>query len=385
MPLTGELSDLSLAELIEFFCNQRKTGRLDLLYPEAPAHFFLQTGNVVHAEIGALRGIEAVYYTLTLANASFKFSSNTEIPQPTINQPWASVVLEGLRRMDEGISPLNPFPNGIAQPPVEAKEQVVDEAEQVAASSEHVIDYSEQRVDASEQVIEASKDQPDATYSSSPTELEPVVPPHTHATKQIETAPLFLDIQSSGTFAYGPWKLGAIFGSVVLVIAVIAVPWGWYARSKTRLSAEPQTVTSEVPQSTVVANSSSNAQPETTNTPGVTPADPSPAANESVATNSANAEAEKKAREARLREEARLKLRTAESASSSTVSSAPQPVKEQSPPAGPPKRVTVQVTYDENGRVTQASGGDATALRIARQKRFPAGKAGSATVTIPIN
>ena len=49
------------------------------------------------------------------------------------------------------------------------------------------------------------------------------------------------------------------------------------------------------------------------------------------------------------------------------------------------KRVVVTVTYDESGRVTQASGGDATALRIARQKRFPAGKGGSATVTIPIN
>jgi hypothetical protein len=54
-------------------------------------------------------------------------------------------------------------------------------------------------------------------------------------------------------------------------------------------------------------------------------------------------------------------------------------------PAAGSKKATVQVTYDENGRVTQASGGDATALRIARQKRFPAGKAGSATITIPIN
>jgi hypothetical protein len=54
-------------------------------------------------------------------------------------------------------------------------------------------------------------------------------------------------------------------------------------------------------------------------------------------------------------------------------------------PANGPKRVTVTVTYDESGRVTQASGSDATAVRIARQKRFPAGKAGSATVTIPIN
>jgi hypothetical protein len=50
-----------------------------------------------------------------------------------------------------------------------------------------------------------------------------------------------------------------------------------------------------------------------------------------------------------------------------------------------PKRVSVTVTYDESGRVVQASGGDASALRIARQKRFPPGKAGSATVTIPIN
>ena len=50
-----------------------------------------------------------------------------------------------------------------------------------------------------------------------------------------------------------------------------------------------------------------------------------------------------------------------------------------------PKKVAVTVTYDESGRVVQASGGDASAVRIARQKRFPAGKAGSATITIPIN
>ena len=55
--------------------------------------------------------------------------------------------------------------------------------------------------------------------------------------------------------------------------------------------------------------------------------------------------------------------------------------------AGKPgsKKIAVTVTYDESGRVTQASGGDASAIRIARQKRFPAGKAGSATITIPIN
>jgi hypothetical protein len=58
--------------------------------------------------------------------------------------------------------------------------------------------------------------------------------------------------------------------------------------------------------------------------------------------------------------------------------------KNQSVPRAGAREVSVQVTYDENGRVTQASG-DAAALRIARQKRFPAGRAGSATIKIRIN
>src|SRR5436189_5766670 len=110
MSLSGEVSDLSLGELIEFFCNQRKTGRLKLIYPAGPAYFYLQAGAVVHARIGDLRGIEAVFYALTLPNASFTFSPAFESPEQTINQPWTSVVLEGLRRMDEGVEPSNPFP-----------------------------------------------------------------------------------------------------------------------------------------------------------------------------------------------------------------------------------------------------------------------------------
>src|SRR5258707_6125207 len=112
MALTGELSDLSLAELIEFFCNQRKSGRLKLIYSIGPGYFYLQAGSVVHARIGSLRRIEAVYYALTLPNASFTFSPAVEAPGHTINQPWTSVVLEGLRRMDEGVQPGDPFPDG---------------------------------------------------------------------------------------------------------------------------------------------------------------------------------------------------------------------------------------------------------------------------------
>ncbi len=73
MALTGHLSDLSLSELIEFFCNQRKTGQLKVLYPQGHGFFYLQAGSVVDARIGVLRGIDAVYYALTLPNAKFEF------------------------------------------------------------------------------------------------------------------------------------------------------------------------------------------------------------------------------------------------------------------------------------------------------------------------
>src|SRR3989304_5897649 len=117
MALTGHLSDLSLSELIEFFCNQRKTGRLKVLYPNGPGYFYLQTGSVIDARLGTLRGIDAVYYALTLPNAKFEFSGEGEPTERTINQPWTQVVLEGLRRLDEGINPTQAFPPGYVPEP----------------------------------------------------------------------------------------------------------------------------------------------------------------------------------------------------------------------------------------------------------------------------
>jgi len=110
MALTGHLSDLSLSELIEFFCNQRKSGRLKVLYPQGAGYFYLQAGSVVDARIGVLHGIDAVYYALTLPNAEFEFSVDAQPGNRTINQPWTQVVLEGLRRLDENIAAGVAFP-----------------------------------------------------------------------------------------------------------------------------------------------------------------------------------------------------------------------------------------------------------------------------------
>lgn len=371
MALTGELTDLSLAELIEFFCNQRKTGRLKVVYPTGPGYFYLQSGSVVHARVGDLRGIEAVYFALTQRNASFTFSPAFEAPEHSINQPWTSVVLEGLRRMDEGIHPPNPFSEESASPLEEVESLAIEEIEALP-----IEELKPTPAEAKPKVVE-----PVAAHVEKPAE---VPQPRLEKPPQVpkppaKAVPFQSHVEQSSRFASKPWRLGLVFAAVVLIVGVVAVPWGWYSRSKAaRLANEPKPVVTEqaASNSEVAPSESPVAQP------GTEAAAPT--------ANSEAADLARRQREARLREEAKAR----EKATEGTALPGQQPspavatqtaAKPQMSPSAGAKKVTVQVTYDENGRVTQASGGDATALRIARQKRFPAGKAGSATITIPIN
>lgn len=348
MALTGELSDLSLAELIEFFCNQRKTGRLKVIYSIGPGYFYLQAGSVVHARIGALRGIEAVYCALTLPNASFTFSPAFEPPEHSINQPWTSVVLEGLRRMDEGISPSNPFPEQAAAPADEIK----------TVEPEVSVSEPDEPGQGNDESKSAVIDVPVARPAAMPAFLA-------HA-------------ENKTGWRDKPWRLAAVVFAVVLVLAAVGVPWGMYARNKAaKLATESRTVPATNPEAPAPAVETSAAP-----TPDETVV---PTANSAAAEQFAKRQREDRARE-RARAQATLNTGNPQTDATNTSSTANvSSFKPQPSPSAAGKKVTVQVSYDENGRVTQASGGDATALRIARQKRFPAGKAGSATVTIPIN
>ena len=309
MALTGHLSDLSLSELIEFFCNQRKSGRLRVLYPQGSGYFYLQAGSVIHAQIGVLHGIDAVYYALTLANAKFEFSGSADAPERTINQPWTQVVLEGLRRLDEGIAPTEAFPEGYAPDSEDAKPV--------------------NKTSADDQVH------------------------HSHV-------PGFLSFMNTDSPKRKPLFAGAVAVALLGSVAAIGVPAGWYSGSKAAA------VVAEAP-----------AVPAPVSQPEVSPSAESVAV-ESPATTAAPEDAALAARKQRERDRAKAREEKA-ALSAATISPAA------AANSSGPKRVSVTVTYDESGRVVQASGGDASALRIARQKRFPPGKAGSATVTIPIN
>jgi uncharacterized protein DUF4388 len=319
MALTGHLSDLSLSELIEFFCNQRKTGQLKVLYPQGPGVFHIQSGSVVDARIGVLRGIEAVYFALTLPNARFEFGGASESTERTINQPWTQVVLEGLRRLDEGLVPAPAFP---------------------------------------------------ADYKDEGSAPEPSQPETDFTAIEDLRVPTFLSFMSKESMGKRRFLItGAVAVVVLGSVAAIGVPAGWYGRTAVHQpSVQPTEAPSpNLPLPTETAEASKGEVVE----PAPTSAHPNEA---SLAAKRFHEMQKAKARE----EKSTLTNQPVESAA------APPP--RPADPAKPgPKKVTVSVTYDESGRVTQASGGDASAVRIARQKRFPAGKAGSATITIPIN
>ena len=349
MALTGELNDLSLAELIEFFCNQRKTGRLKVIYPMGAGYFYLKAGAVVHARLGDLRGIDAVFFALTQPNASFKFSPAFEPPEHTINQPWTSVVLEGLRRMDEGVLPRSPSV-------VHTEPEHDGEHEQAAAATpERTPEKAPERTP--EKAPERASAATPAKTATTPVKAKSVA---AHSNDDVKAFGVLLSGSNSESFARRRWNPALVVTAVVVLVAAIGVPWGWYTHKRNM-------------QMTNEANAATP-QPVTVATPAeVQTETPTPQTAPSTAEN--DAELAKRQREARAKERAKSQEQAANNAD------AAKPVANTSAN----KKATVTVTYDENGRVTAASGGDATALRIARQKRFPPGKPGSATVTIPIN
>lgn len=338
MALSGQLSDLSLAELIEFFCNQRKTGRLKIAYQRAPGYFYFERGELVDAKIGMLTGVEAVYYALTLENASFKFSAAFEATQRTIHQPWANVALEGLRRLDEGLTPKEAFPEGVPLAHDDEPEDAEDKASRLKS-------------------VEAAQE---------------------------EASPLSLTVEGSSEQGRSRALVyTAVIAALILSVAAIGFPAGWYGKRKSVANAPAAAL--ETKAETAAPGANGNNQPDSS----AAQTEEASADTSGGASNNGAAIRQQQEREARAAAMAeRINAQARQNAAAQTQTPVVNPAdvkKPETPNPAQKKSITVQVTYDENGRVTQASGGDGMAQRIARQKRFPAGKGGSTTVTIPVN
>lgn len=346
MSMNGQLSDLHLSELIEFFCNQRKTGRLKIDYPLAPGVFFISEGELVDAKVGALNGKDAVFFALTLASATFDFNPGMSSSRRTINESWASVVLEGLRRIDEGAMPDFDVFNG-EDDLDEATREYLECVEESKASK--TAKNAAPRKDAAHDVLE-------------------------------NISPLSMTVDATNnTGGRSKAMIAGVAAALVLVCAVAAIPV-----SRKLMRKDVPAVQAQAP-SAPAAQVDAPAAGDAANAPFQVNASDAVAAEDAAAA----ARREQQQREARERARKARDEAAKNAEQDQTLIAAPKPAT----PAGV-KTVRVQITYDEAGRVTQAAavgtspGAEAyasTAVRVARSRHFAPGKAGSTVVTIPIN
>jgi hypothetical protein len=240
------------------------------------------------------------------------------------------VTLEGLRRLDEGIKPKAPVVEE-SVPPTEDPDGITE--------NEVTVEYDSE-----------------------------------------SGTPLSLMVGNAAHSGRSKMVYAAVAAAALAIVAVIGVPAGWYSKTKPSASIQPAVASPAPEEQTASATSDA----PTTAEPEQTAVEPDSA--DAAALVDANALAARRARDAKERSrQAELAAARQAAAANSPNATPAEAVKKPEAAKPGPKMVTVQVSYDEAGRVTQTSGGDGTAQRIARQKRFPAGKAGTTSITIPIN
>jgi hypothetical protein len=100
--VSGSLAEMSLSELVQVLFNGRKTGALKLRANNDVGEVHFVAGQIYNALFAGARGSDAVYTMLRLREGSFVFDPAFEAPQRLIPESPETLLLEGMRRMDEG-------------------------------------------------------------------------------------------------------------------------------------------------------------------------------------------------------------------------------------------------------------------------------------------
>jgi hypothetical protein len=103
MGLKGDLGELPLSDLIEMTSLGGKSGRL-FLYDaagELAGDLAFRDGRLVGASHGRLTAEKAFYSLLDLQDGSFDFDPDSPVDDESCNLQTASLLMEGMRRIDE--------------------------------------------------------------------------------------------------------------------------------------------------------------------------------------------------------------------------------------------------------------------------------------------
>jgi CheY-like chemotaxis protein len=98
----GRVADMQLTDIIQLNCLGKMKTALSISKDDQEGMIYFQDGEIVHAECGKLSGEEALFTVVGWEGGDFTTKSGETAPVKTIKQPWQELLIEAMRRKDEG-------------------------------------------------------------------------------------------------------------------------------------------------------------------------------------------------------------------------------------------------------------------------------------------
>jgi DNA-binding response OmpR family regulator len=98
---SGSIQDMAVVDLLQTFEVSRKSGIVHLKTDTQEAHIYFRDGKVVDAELGRMRGEEAIYRALIWNEAGFEVEFAAVKNEDIIGTSTQAILMEGMRRVDE--------------------------------------------------------------------------------------------------------------------------------------------------------------------------------------------------------------------------------------------------------------------------------------------
>lgn len=100
--VSGSLEEMGLPDIVQVLWHGRKTGRMNIRAPQGQGEIHFVEGQVFNALYGKLRGADAFYAMVGLEKGEFAVDPSFKAPQRVIEDSPEGLLLEGMRRLDEG-------------------------------------------------------------------------------------------------------------------------------------------------------------------------------------------------------------------------------------------------------------------------------------------
>lgn len=100
--VSGSLTEMSLPDMVQVLWHGRKSGSLKIRSGKEQGEIHFVSGQIYNAMWGRQRGEEAFYAMLGLAEGSFVLDPNFQAETQEIQASPEALLLEGMRRQDEG-------------------------------------------------------------------------------------------------------------------------------------------------------------------------------------------------------------------------------------------------------------------------------------------